>query len=188
MGFFDRIENVIKSYVNDLGNGSGEGARYRSTGDSDLDEAMAEIDGLLGGDAPRRAGGGSAGGAGAGGSTAGAAAGAYSSDDSGSASWEARFRAASGGGGSAGSSGSRSSSAAGSRVRTAEEEDALRKAYTELGVPYGSSLEVCKAAYKKLLIMHHPDKHAGHPGDMKKATEKTARVNAAFDCISKFSN
>jgi curved DNA-binding protein CbpA len=38
-------------------------------------------------------------------------------------------------------------------------------------------------AYKKLLKIHHPDRHAGHPGNMKKATEKSARINAAYQKI-----
>jgi curved DNA-binding protein CbpA len=46
----------------------------------------------------------------------------------------------------------------------------------------------CKAAYKKLLKLHHPDRHAGHTGNMKKATEKSARINAAYDRIEKWRN
>ena len=63
----------------------------------------------------------------------------------------------------------------------------LRPDYTELGVPFGASLDVCKAAYKQLLKLHHPDRHAGHPANMKKATEKSARINAAWDRIEKWS-
>ncbi|MDR3341509.1 MAG: J domain-containing protein [Treponema sp.] len=58
--------------------------------------------------------------------------------------------------------------------------------FAELGLPLGASAEECKAAYKKLLKIHHPDRHAGHPGDLKKATEKTARINAAYDRIEKW--
>jgi DnaJ-domain-containing protein 1 len=62
----------------------------------------------------------------------------------------------------------------------------LRKDFAELGLPAGSSPEACKAAHKKLLKIHHPDRHAEHPGNMKKATEKTARINAAYDRIEKW--
>ena len=52
--------------------------------------------------------------------------------------------------------------------------------FTELAVSPEASAAECKAAYKKLLKIHHPDRHAGNPDALKKATEKTARVNAAY--------
>jgi DnaJ-domain-containing protein 1 len=61
--------------------------------------------------------------------------------------------------------------------------ESLRKDFAELGVAFGASADDCKAAYKKLLKIHHPDRHAGHPGNMKKATEKSARINAAYQKI-----
>ncbi len=61
--------------------------------------------------------------------------------------------------------------------------ESLRKDFEELGLPFGASEEECKAAYKRLLKVHHPDRHAGHPGNMKKATEKSARINAAYQRI-----
>jgi DnaJ-domain-containing protein 1 len=64
----------------------------------------------------------------------------------------------------------------------------LRGDFTELGVSFGAPAAECKAAYKKLLKIHHPDRHAGHPGNMKKATEKSARINAAYDRIEKWRN
>lgn len=64
--------------------------------------------------------------------------------------------------------------------------ESLRQDFAELGVSMGASSEDCKAAYKKLLKIHHPDRHAGHPGNMKKATEKSARLNAAFDRIERW--
>ena len=62
----------------------------------------------------------------------------------------------------------------------------LRPDFAELGLPFGASEEECKSAYKKLLKIHHPDRHAGHPGNFKKATERTARINAAWDRIEKW--
>jgi DnaJ-domain-containing protein 1 len=64
--------------------------------------------------------------------------------------------------------------------------ESLRPDFEELGLPLGASGEACKAAYKKLLKLHHPDRHAGHAGNMKKATEKSARINAAFDRIERW--
>ena len=52
--------------------------------------------------------------------------------------------------------------------------------FAELGISPEASAQECKAAYKKLLKIHHPDRHAGNPEALKKATEKTTRVNAAY--------
>ncbi|WP_041611573.1 J domain-containing protein [Treponema primitia] len=62
----------------------------------------------------------------------------------------------------------------------------LRADFAELGLPFGAPEEECKTAYKQLLKIHHPDRHAGHEGNMKKATEKSARINAAYDRIEKW--
>jgi len=70
------------------------------------------------------------------------------------------------------------------KAKTPPEE--LRADFELLGVPFGADEETCKASYKKLLKIHHPDRHAGHEGNYRKATEKTARINAAFDRIEKW--
>ena len=62
----------------------------------------------------------------------------------------------------------------------------LRADFSELGIPFGAGGEECKAAYKKLLKIHHPDRHAGHADNFKKATDRTARINAAWDRIEKW--
>jgi len=62
----------------------------------------------------------------------------------------------------------------------------LRADFAELGLAFGVSAEECKAAYKKLLKIHHPDRHAGHEGNMKKATEKSSRINAAYQRIERW--
>ncbi|MDR0320175.1 MAG: J domain-containing protein [Treponema sp.] len=62
----------------------------------------------------------------------------------------------------------------------------LRADFELLGVPFGADSETCKSAYKKLLKVHHPDRHAGHEGNYKKATEKSAKINAAWDRIEKW--
>ncbi|HCM27980.1 MAG TPA: J domain-containing protein [Treponema sp.] len=58
--------------------------------------------------------------------------------------------------------------------------EALRADFQELSLPFGAGAADCKAAYKKLLKIHHPDRHAGHEGNMKKATAKAARINASY--------
>ncbi|WP_461256125.1 J domain-containing protein [Treponema sp. R80B11-R83G3] len=62
----------------------------------------------------------------------------------------------------------------------------LRPDFDLLGVQFGADNETCKAAYKNLLKIHHPDRHAGHEGNYKKATEKSAKINAAWDRIEKW--
>lgn len=64
--------------------------------------------------------------------------------------------------------------------------ESIKRDFAELGLPPGASPEACKGAYKKLLKIHHPDRHAGHPENMRKATEKSARLNTAFDRIERW--
>ena len=65
------------------------------------------------------------------------------------------------------------------KARPVPEE--IRQDFAELGLTPNATAEECKEAYKKLLKIHHPDRHAKHEGNMNKATEKAARVNAAYD-------
>jgi len=64
----------------------------------------------------------------------------------------------------------------------------LLEDFAELGLPPEASMAECKAAYKKLLKIHHPDRHNADPETMKKATEKTARVNAAYQRLENWLN
>jgi DnaJ-domain-containing protein 1 len=72
--------------------------------------------------------------------------------------------------------------ASGPRPKPAVPEK-LRADFAELGVEFGAGAEQCKAAYKKLLKIHHPDRHTSHEGDMNKATVKSAKINAAYERI-----
>jgi DnaJ-domain-containing protein 1 len=140
VGIFDRLSDVIRSYLNDAGPGPSRrpspGAR---SGDPDLDAAYEELNDFLGGE-------------------------------------KRRFepRGASPDGGHQKNAG---------RVTPPE---SLRGDFAELGLDFGAPPELCKAAYKKLLKLHHPDRHAGHEGNMKKATAKSARINAAYDRIERW--
>jgi hypothetical protein len=177
MGIFDRLGDVIKSYLNDEDErlfGGGRG-RESAPGDPDLEAAFAELNDFLDGrESPGRQNpgegrtGGSAGGHAGGGQHTG-------TGDAGR-SWESRFYGAAGQGKTGGFR------AAG----TGGVPESLRGDFAELGVPFGASPEECKGAYKKLLKHHHPDRHARHPGDFQKATAKTARINAAYDRIEKW--
>lgn len=160
--FFDRLGDVIKNFLDDEDQKLFGGNRSRSAfKDPDLDAAEAELDEFLNrgkrGQTDRKSAGG-----------------AWSdprhderfgpSDDD--------FRPR--GGRMPGSGSAKSAPAV---------PEALRKDFDELGVPFGASAEICKSAYKKLLKTHHPDRHAGHEGNMRKATEKSARINAAYQRI-----
>jgi DnaJ-class molecular chaperone len=143
MGVFDRLGDVIRSYLNDTGPGpetktSSMGNRYA---DPDLDAAYEELNDFLAGK-PRST------------------------------------RTAPHTGSTAGTTG-----------RPIPPES-LRRDFDELGVPFGAPADECKAAYKKLLKIHHPDRHAaegpGRAGNMEKATEKSVRINAAYDRIEKW--
>jgi len=136
MGIWDRLGNVVKSYLNDPGDnvfrgnpskgGSGEGRHRPGHSDPDLNSAYEELDDYLN----------------------------YRDGKEKPAGQETP----------------------GNRPIPAE----LLKDFALLGLSPEASFEDCKGAYKKLLKIHHPDKHSTHPDNMKKATEKSAKVNAAY--------
>jgi hypothetical protein len=70
-----------------------------------------------------------------------------------------------------------------SRNANSNVPEILRNDFAELGIAFGSSLIECKTSYKALLKKHHPDRHAGHERNMKKATEKSARINVSYHKI-----
>ena len=131
MGIWDRLGNVLKSYLNDdheFQGKSGQKRRY----DPDLDAAYEELDDFLRGDDS----------------------GKDPRDKDGERETEKPKRPV---------------------------PDEIKQDLAELGLPPEASAQDCKEAYKKLLKIHHPDRHAGNPENLKKATQKTARVNAAYD-------
>ena len=54
-------------------------------------------------------------------------------------------------------------------------------AYATLGVDHGASTGEIRSAYRRLMKEHHPDKAA--PSARKRATEKAAKINAAYDLL-----
>ncbi|MCL2878966.1 MAG: J domain-containing protein [Treponema sp.] len=155
MGFWDRLGNVIKSYLNDddtlyrdnSGSDTGNGWSNRSpSGDPDLQAAYEELNDYLNNDNPDR-------------------------DAAGDGSQQA-------GNGASG----RFSGASAQRPKTPPQD--LRPDFAELGVEFGASADDCKEAYKKLLKIHHPDRHTKSEADFQKATAKTARINASWDRIT----
>jgi hypothetical protein len=146
MGVFDRLGDVIRSYLNDTGPGPAAdpsaGRRYI---DPDLNAAYEELDDFLSG--------------------------------------KPRFGRA---------ERSEKTEQRADRPSHPPPPESLRRDFDELGIPFGASADECKAAYKKLLKVHHPDRHTaegpGHEGNMKKATDKSARINAAYERIEKWRN
>jgi len=62
----------------------------------------------------------------------------------------------------------------------------VQKDLAELGLSPKANLAECKASYKALLKTQHPDRHAQNSAAMKKATEKTARLNASYSRLEKW--
>ena len=199
MGIFDRLGDVIRSYLND--EDSRIFGRPRG-GDPDIEEAEAELESFLRGEGPgpgpwasghraktadwgdSRAGdrsnsGGAWSDRGTGGQSGdwGNSGGAWAKGGAGGRAWnESRDR-----------TGSRAWGDGGTRRRdSGETPEKLRPDFAELGLPFGAGAEECKAAYRRLLKLHHPDRHAGHQGNMEKATKKMAKINAAYDRIEKW--
>jgi DnaJ-domain-containing protein 1 len=141
VGIFDRLSDVIRSYLNDAGSGSsGRPSSGGRRGDPDLDAAYEELNDFLGGEEQK---------------------------------FEPRGASPDGNG-------------SGRNAGHGTPPEILRGDFAELGLDFGASPDLCKAAYKKLLKLHHPDRHAGHEGNMKKATAKSARINAAYDRIERW--
>ncbi|MDR0403899.1 MAG: J domain-containing protein [Treponema sp.] len=165
MGIFDRLGDVLKNYLNDEDRrifGRSRGSGVPPFGDPDLEAAYEELDELLGHGSAKRSGGRD-----------------WESpepDGGTGAAWENP--------GASGRDKARNGGPGGRNAASPPEE--LRPDFAELGLSFGASAGECKAAYKKLLNVHHPDRHAGHAGNMKKATEKSARINAAYDRIEKW--
>ncbi len=60
---------------------------------------------------------------------------------------------------------------------------ALLQAYRSLGLAYGTPFPQVKAAYKRLLMKNHPDRNSATPEQLKRSTEISAQLNAAYQRI-----
>jgi len=156
MGIFNRLGTVINSYFSDFENETAGRLRssQRSSGDPDFDAAYEELNDFLNKKNPK----------------------SERAESSRQYSWkddDSEFNGF--------KSNAKTSSAKNAGYKLPPEE--LRADFEILNVPFGADDETCKQAYKKLLKIHHPDRHAGHAGNYKKATEKSAKINAAWDRI-----
>jgi hypothetical protein len=167
---FERLERLVKSWVNSgLSSSSGNeeyrrpgsifgaGPRSGGSGDSDFDAAMAELDDFLDTSKTeterreaeeRRA--------------------QEERERRARQEQEKRYRAY------------------GAGTAAQDTEKAIEDAYRYLGLkPYAPFAEA-KAAYKKLLFKYHPDRNASSPEALKKATETSTRINTAFQIIEAY--
>ena len=137
MGIWDRLGNVLKSYINDGAEKISRGSsRPWHDDDDDLNAAYEELEGFLKGE----------------------------KIDTDSRDNPAREPP--------------------KKARPVPSE--LKPDFAELGLGPDASFEECKESYKKLLKIHHPDRFGKDSEKMKKATEKTARINAAYDRLVKW--
>jgi len=162
---FDRFERMFRSWVN--GAATEAESLFRSSrprgssGDPDLDEAMAELDDFLDlGRTETEA--------------------REASRESREAARERReredrARASRPGDGRFGAG------AYGQRPSGPPER--LVRAYRTLGLAYGSPFPEVKAAYKRLLMQNHPDRNSATPEQLKRSTEISAQINSAYSLI-----
>lgn len=62
----------------------------------------------------------------------------------------------------------------------------VREAYAALSLPLGASRTEARAAYKRLLHAHHPDKHQDDGEAERRATERTMKIHAAWERLDAF--
>jgi len=138
MGIWDRLGNVIKSYVNDEREKVFGKTGAKRHNDPDLNAAYEELDDFLRGK-----------------ETSASCADFSAAEKPGNKEKKPK------------------------KAKPVPEE--VRQDFAELGLTPDATAEECKETYKKLLKIHHPDRHTNDDENMKKATDKAARVNAAYD-------
>lgn len=155
---FDRLERLVKSWTtpDDEEPLAGRRSSARGSGDPDLDAAMSELDDYL--DKDREAA------------------------EARQKERERRERAAKAQAEAerAARGGYRQGMGA-SRPSGPPEE--VVAAYRTLGLPFGATAPQVKAAYKKLLMQYHPDRNSDTPEKLRRATEISANINAAYQRI-----
>ncbi len=133
---------------------------FRDYPGDDFQEAWEELNDFLGGDS------GGAGGAEAGGAGAGR---------------QQRSRSSQSGPSQSGPSQSGPSR---SSRRRGDPPDKLREDFQILEVSFGAPLEEVRRSYKRLLRLHHPDRHASNPQKQQEATLLTQSLNGAYQRIA----
>lgn len=156
---FDRFERLFKSWVAGTAEDVGERSN-RSSGDPDFQAAMDELDDFLNSDR-----------------TATQERERREAADRARREREDAARRRSGpfaGGGAFGGAGGQ---------RATGPHPKLVAAYRTLGLAYGVPFAQVKSAYKKLLMRNHPDRNSATPEQLKRSTEISAQINAAYQRI-----
>ncbi|NNM67966.1 MAG: J domain-containing protein [Spirochaetales bacterium] len=62
----------------------------------------------------------------------------------------------------------------------------LVSAYQVMGLNVNASWEEIETAHKKLLRIHHPDRHTENPISYKEATQTSQRINEAYQILKSY--
>ncbi|HTX74373.1 MAG TPA: J domain-containing protein [Rectinemataceae bacterium] len=159
---FDRFERMFKSWVAGAAEDLGERVR-RGTSDPDFDAAMDELDDFLNSDRT-------------------ATQERERREEAERARRERESRSDRGAyGGSSGTGWRPAGGPSGPHPK-------LVAAYRTLGLSYGAPFPQVKSAYKKLLMQNHPDRNSATPAQLKRSTEISAQINAAYGRIETWVN
>jgi len=162
---FDRFERMFKSWVagaaQDAEELLGASSPRRSSGDADLDAAMDELDDYL---------------------DMGRTESEAQERDRARREREAQARRA------AGSASGSSAHGGAYGARPSGPPAALVQAYRSLGLAYGTPFPEVKAAYKRLLMQNHPDRNSATPEQLKRSTEISSALNAAYRSIENWNS
>lgn len=60
----------------------------------------------------------------------------------------------------------------------------LHRDFATLGLEAGASEAECKKAWKRLLMAHHPDKHANDPAEQTRSTQLSTNITNSYRRIS----
>ena len=71
-----------------------------------------------------------------------------------------------------------------SRPERIEVPAELHRDFLTLGLEAGSSEAECKKAWKRLLMVHHPDKHSNEPAEQARGAQLSANITDAWRRIS----
>lgn len=167
MGIFDRLSRLARAEANHLGervkdaiSGVSASDRYGTADGSEADQPEIEPD-------PTHAH-------------------ADGANASGANANEGSGRSSNGHGASSGGSRGHGSSGRGDGPTGARWPRDVRDAYAALSLPLGASRSEVRAAYKRLLHAHHPDKHQDDGEAERRATERTMKIRAAWERLDDF--
>lgn len=161
---FERLERLVKAWVNTTvettqersGGGTRATGRRSSSGDSDLDAAMAELDDFLDTsktETERR------------------------EEEARRAAEQAQRRR---------EEQARRNGGYGASQQAPDTKKVVEDAYRYLGCSAYAPFADVKTAYKKLLFKYHPDRNSSTPDQLKSATETSSRINAAYQIIEAY--